>query len=58
MCGGIGEKSFRNALNDAHDIGKKTMNSEKSDKIEYSANSLKNVLNDFCSVTKEGKVSF
>ena len=56
LCGGNGEKAFRNALDDANVISSK-LDSEKSGQIDYSINSLKNVLNDFCSLTKEGKVS-
>jgi hypothetical protein len=56
LCGGIGEKSFRNALEDASTISKK-LELDQSDEIEYSINSLKTVLNDFCNLTKEGKVN-
>jgi hypothetical protein len=30
---------------------------DQSDEIEYSINSLKTVLNEFCNLTKEGKVN-
>ena len=55
LCGGSGEKLFRNALEDANTIANK-LESDHSEPIQYSINSLRNVFNDFCILTKEGKV--
>ena len=54
VCGGIGEKSLRNAIEDASSIANK---SSQNELILNSITTIKSLLNNLCTLTRDGKVN-
>lgn len=56
VCGGIGEKSLRNAIEDASSIANK-LQSSQNEPILNSITTIKSLLNNLCTLTRDGKVN-